>query len=142
MFRLGSGIMAVMADDRTFRGGMNIRVDGLRSERLNASIPAARLRVSDDGLELWTNSIAIPARYSSVDYRKREICEVFRSRGPGLSGVGIETVDGLTQYFWTFRADRVLAELASRGYAMDKTRVPNPLALVDRPWAFSRRRTE
>jgi|SRR5271166_714247 len=109
---------------RTFVGGMNIEVPGAGVNRFAATIPFARLRISDVGLWLGTAPLALPKRASFIAYLKDEVHEVFRSRGFLHVGVGIETSDGKTHYFSTLHPQWVLAELAERGYRVGGARQP------------------
>lgn len=108
---------------RTFVGGMNVESPGIGDQRWTATIPFARLQVSETGLWLGTPPL-LQKKCRFVAYLKDEVKEVFRSRGSLIIGVGIETSDAKTHYFSTFHPQWVLAELADRGYRVGEDRHP------------------
>lgn len=127
-------------DDRYFRGGMNIEIPFYGFRRLNATMPLARLRMSDKGLWLGTRTITIRRDLQSVEYDKSEVVAVFPSRGVLTIGVGIETADHKTHYFWTIHRRAVINELAERGYVIREPRRPGLWMLQGFPWPRRRSR--
>jgi hypothetical protein len=91
-------------------------------------MPLARFRFSKSGISLGTSTISLPANLRSISCNRDEVKQVFRAKGPGF-GVGIDTVDGKTHYFWTFRRNRILTELTESGYAVGADRHPRWLNL-------------
>jgi hypothetical protein len=121
---------------------MNLEVPFYGARRLNATIPMAQLRVSENGLWLGTSTITIPKDRRSVEYRSGEIAEVFPSTGLLTRGVGIVTYDGKTHYFWTLRPARVLKALADSGYSIRTARRPPSLLFDQLPIPWRRHRSQ
>jgi hypothetical protein len=104
---------------------MSMAVSGHRFRRFNSSMPFATFRFSESGV--WLGSkfpISVQRDLRSVSYDKYEIRQVFRAPGWFSPGVGLDTVDGRTHYFWTFRRRRILGELGEAGYTVGADRHP------------------
>jgi hypothetical protein len=126
----------------SFIGGMNIEAKSFGLRRQNATIPFARLRITDVGL--WLGPVALVAwtdhkRFGVVECEKVDVREVFRSRGPFGAGVGFDMVSNKTHYFWTFRPKSVLSALLGHGYRIGSDRRPTYRDLSVVPRLFKRR---
>jgi hypothetical protein len=123
-----------------FRGGMSLEVRFYGARRLNATMPLARLQVSDGGIWLGTTTITMPRDLSSVQYERAEVAQVFKSRGLLTRGVGIATTDGKTHYFWAWRVAKVLNAFSVAGYLVGAPRRPKlwRLFLDQMPWPWRR----
>jgi hypothetical protein len=121
---------------------MSIEVPFYGARRLNATMPLARLQVSDQGIWLGTTAIAFPSGLGSVQCDKDEVVEVFKSRGLLTRGVGITTTDGKTHYFWSWRVAIVLGAFSAAGYPTGSPRRPKAsrLLLDQAPWPWRRPR--
>jgi len=127
-------------DDRWFIGGMNVELPFLVFRRYGAMPPFARLHIDDDGLWIGTTVPFIPKKSRSLAVTRQDIVQVFRSRGMFSWGVGIETVESKTHFFWTFNPRSVLDELMKRGYAVGNDRIPGSIYLMGLPRPWGRRR--
>src|SRR5271166_3526561 len=101
---------------------MNLEVSGHMYRRMNATMPLARLRFSEEGIWLGTGRFALPEDLRSVSYRRDQVKQVFRARSVPGFGVGFDTTDGMTHYFWTFRSRRVIEQLVEAGYPAGASR--------------------
>ena len=119
--------------DQSFVGGMNIEVPFYGFRRYGATIPFARLFLTDAGLTIATKLVAIPKRSRSLTLARDDVAGVFRSRGIFSWGVGIDTVEGKTHFFWTFQWRKVMGELTERGYAVETDRMPGAVYLMGLP---------
>ena len=122
--------------DQKFRGGMNLQLPYFGLKRVNATTPFASLRISDSELSLggapWSG---LPSGLRSVEYPKSCVRQAFRCRhGVLLNGIGFDTTDDKTHYFWTFRSQRVLDSLAAHGYPIGPDRRPGLLEVQGLPW--------
>jgi hypothetical protein len=104
-----------------FIGGMNVPMRG-GFGRVNATIPLASLSVDQQTLTLaprWFARVFI--RPLVVPLGEVEVA--YRLRGQFMtSGVGFDTHDGRTVYFWTRSAqDEVLRALTRLGVTIDST---------------------
>ena len=99
---------------------MNLEVALTGQDRVNFAIPFARLRVSDGELDLHSPmaSLAHQRRARSVSIKRVDVEAVFRSTLRLHPGLGIETNEGKTHYFWTLHPQTVLNDLAARGYPL------------------------
>ena len=93
-----------MVGDLTFLGGMNVPRKG--AGRSSATYPLARMTIGDQG-------VAIRPRVADTllgDFvNALDQVRALPLTGRVLTaGVGLETVDGNTGYFWTWQQDRVL----------------------------------
>ena len=102
----------------SFLGAMSIQVPWGSHGRFNVTLPLAPLRISDAKVWLGTWIPALPF----VEYEKPYVSDVFRSRSLFYFGIGIDTADGKTHWFGTFRRRKVLSTLASRGYVVGTAR--------------------
>ena len=114
--------------DRSFFGGMNLEVALTGQDRVNFAMPFARLRVSDDKLDLHSPmaGFAHQRRARSVTIERADVKAVFPSTMRLHPGVGIETNDGKTHYFWTLHSQTVLDNLTARGYPFGTEHLPLP----------------
>ena len=55
-------------------------------------------------------------------------------------GIGVDTVDSKTHFFWTFNHRSVLGALIERGYVAGDDRIPGAIYLMGLPRPGGRRR--
>jgi hypothetical protein len=105
---------------------MNVPVRG-GAGRMNATIPLASLVIDEDAVTLAPRWFAA-AMVGPFRVPLREVLVAYRLRSSVLtSGIGIDTRDGQTAYFWTLTAqEEVLATLARSGVCVDP--LPRPRA--------------
>ena len=122
---------------------MNIEVPFFGFRRYGTAIPFARLLVSDAGFSFGTMLRLFPWMSRTLTLPREEVVGVFRSRGMFSWGVGIDTIDGKTHFFWTLGPRRVLDELVERGYVAGDDRIPGSIYLmgIPRSWTRKDRRT-
>jgi hypothetical protein len=98
---------------------MNVPLRGGAS-RASATSPQISLVIDDEGITFVPRG---PARALIGPFRiqRQDVLAAYRLRGSVLrSGVGIDTRDGQTAYFWTRSAqDQILASLADVGVPVD-----------------------
>jgi hypothetical protein len=120
-----------------FIGGMSIEDPTVGFSRLNVTLGFAVMQISQQAVALGTWAFWIPKDRGHIEYPREEVSQVFGAYGLGF-GVGFDTSDDRTHYFYTFKRAKVLRSLSALGYIIGEARHPSPQ--LGSAWGWKRRK--